>query len=312
MEKKIAILTLNPGIDRIIYLDGELNVGGHNRTSHVVVNQGSKGANQAIMLKNLGYDAVEYFSFTGGPYASLCESFTSSYGISSHYVKTECGVRLNVKVIEGDGRGTELNEVGGPVTEDELDRLLSELLSGGYDMISLCGSIPQGVEKSVYNSLIKSAKLSGSTVILDAASDGLSLGTLAKPYLIKPNRAELSAFGFTEIDTVEKAISACGKIYEKYGVRVLCTLDKDGSVYVGDEGKYRVTVAPTELRGFSGAGDAYLAAFIFARLCREMDIESSLQYGAAAACAKIALEGTRMPSYSEHREAIKYIEVEKI
>ena len=310
-QKRIAILTLNPGIDRVVYLDGTLDVGAHNRSSRVVINQGSKGANQAIMLKNLGCDA-EYFSFTGGPYAALCESFTDSYGIKSHYVETGCGVRLNIKVIEGDGRGTELNENGGPVTRDELDRLCNELLSGKFDVISLCGSFPQGVEKSVYNSLITKAKLAKSTVILDASGDGLSLGTLAKPYLIKPNRAELSSFGFTDTDTVEKAISACGKIYEKYGVRVLCTLDKDGSVYVGDEGKYRVTVAPTTLRGFSGAGDSYLAAFIYARLYLGKGIEEALTYGAAAACAKIALEGTQIPEKEQVEAAIKYITVEKI
>ena len=51
---RIAVVTLNPGVDRVVYLGKTLDVGGHNRSTHAVVSQGSKGANQAILLKNLG------------------------------------------------------------------------------------------------------------------------------------------------------------------------------------------------------------------------------------------------------------------
>ena len=121
---KISILTLNPGIDRIIYLDTPTKLGTLNRAARTVVNQGSKGANVAIMLKTLGADP-HYFTFTGGDMARLSESFTDSAGVNSHFTKAACGVRTNTKIIDIDGVCTEFNERGGPVTPDELQRLFN-------------------------------------------------------------------------------------------------------------------------------------------------------------------------------------------
>ncbi len=304
-QKSIAVLTLNPGVDRVIYLGSPLDVGGHNRSARAVVSQGSKGANQAILLSNLGR-TVDYFSFGDG------DPFLSRDGIAGHYVPTACGTRLNIKVVEPDGRGTELNEPGGPVTESELEGLISELMSRRFDVVSLCGSFPQGVENNVYNLLIKMLKERGTVPVLDASGEALRLGTTARPELIKPNRVELGAFGFGVPDTWKSAVDICGKVHGKFGCEVICTLDGDGSVYVGRDGCYRVTVLPTELRGFSGAGDSYLAAYIDARYLDGSDVPTALHRAAAAATAKIALDGTQIPTREQIDRAMSAVKVEKV
>ncbi len=301
-QKSIAVLTLNPGIDRVIYLGEGLCVGGHNRSTRAVVSQGSKGANQAIMLSNLGH-TVDYFSF-GDP-----DPFLKRDGIVGHYTPTECGARLNIKVVEPNGRGTELNEPGGPIKMSELDALLSSLTSQKYDVVSLCGSFPHGVENNVYKLLIKMLKDRESVTVLDASGEALSLGASACPTLIKPNRAELGAFGYGVPDTWKTAVEICGKVHGKFGCEVICTLDEDGSVYVGREGKYRVTTAPTVLCGFSGAGDSYLASYISARYLDGADVPTALHRAAAAATAKIALEGTTIPTREQVDSAMSAVEV---
>ncbi len=62
---RFAVLSLNPGIDRVLYLEKKLDPGHMNRAVKSVTSQGSKGANAAIMLKRLGFD-VTYYSFSGG------------------------------------------------------------------------------------------------------------------------------------------------------------------------------------------------------------------------------------------------------
>ena len=308
---RIAIVTLNPGVDRVVYLGKSLDIGGHNRSTRAVVSQGSKGANQAILLKNLGNEP-DYFAFTGGEFGALSESYTKNHCINSHFVETKCGVRLNIKVIEPDGRGTELNEMGGPVDKSELDALFDMLFSEKFDIISLCGSFPQGVENTVYNSVITCGKQNGAKVVLDCSGEALRLGASAKPYVIKPNRAELAAFGFEPPRLWKTAVENCRKIYSDYGTNVLCTLDSDGSVYVGDEGAFRITVNERELRGFSGAGDSYLAAFIHSKLINNQPIEDALRFSAAAAAAKISLDGTLIPTKEQILAAIPDVTVEKI
>ena len=313
---KIAIITLNPGVDRIVYLPTPLQAGTMNRSTHTVMNQGSKGANQALMLSALGEDPT-YYAFTGGAMGDFCESFTRDAGIDSRFIPTVCGVRLNIKVIDSEGGCTELNEKGGPVTSEELNLLLEALYCdiSRYDMISLCGSIPQGVEKSVYNSIIHRANEAGVPTVLDCDGEALSLGLQAKPTLIKPNRRELAGLiGENEerLRDPDFLVEACGKVFFHYDTDVICTLDEDGSLYVGRDGVYRIGVASVPLRGFSGAGDTYLSAYIHKRYARRRPIEESLRYAAAASCAKIALEGTTLPSVEQIEALVNQIKVEKI
>ncbi len=312
----IAVITLNPGVDRIVYLSTPLTVGTMNRSSHTVMNQGSKGANQAIMLSTLG-EHPTYYAFTGGSMGSFCENFTREHGIPSQFIPTACGVRMNIKVIDGDGGCTELNEKGGPVTKQELKSLLSALEDDidKYDMVSLCGSIPQGVEKSVYNSIIQMAHSHEIPAVLDCDGEALSLGLQAKPALIKPNRRELAELiGMDEekLRDMNMLVEACGKALFHYDTDVICTLDADGSVYVGHEGAWQVGVAKVPLRGFSGAGDTYLSAFLHKRYGERWPVPEALRYAAAASCAKIAKEGTTLPTVREIEALLEQISINPI
>lgn len=312
----IAVITLNPGVDRIIYLPDSLKRGTMNRSSHAVMNQGSKGANQAMMLATLGEHPI-YYAFTGGSMGDFCESFTRRCAIPSVFIPTASGVRMNIKVIDGEGGCTELNEKGGPVTKEELNALLSSLEDDidKYDMVSLCGSIPQGVEKSVYNSIIDMSHRHGVPTVLDCDGEALSLGLHAKPTLIKPNRRELAGLvgvGEEKLRDMETVVEVCGKVLFHYDTDVICTLDADGSVYVGHEGSWQIGVAKVPLCGFSGAGDTYLSAFLHKRYGERCPVPDALRYAAAASCAKIAKEGTTLPTVAEIEALIEQIEVKPI
>ena len=313
---KIAVITLNPGVDRIVYLPAPLAPNTMNRSGHTVMNQGSKGANQAIMLSTLG-EQPTYYAFTGGAMGDFCESFTRDKNIDSRFIPTSCGVRLNIKVIDSEGGCTELNEKGGPVSEEELTSLLQALQydMNSYDMVSLCGSIPQGVEKSVYNSIIRMAHEANIPTVLDCDGEALSLGLQAKPALIKPNRRELAGLiGENEekLRDIDFLVEACGKVVFHYDTDVICTLDEDGSVFVGHEGVWKIGVAKVPLRGFSGAGDTYLSAYLHKRYGEELPIPEALRYAAAASCAKIAKEGTTLPTLEEIEALLPQITVEQI
>lgn len=300
---KIAVLTLNPGIDRIIYLDQPARLGTMNRASGTVVSQGSKGANVSIILKTLGAEP-EYFTFTGGHLGGLSESYTDRYGVKAHFKLTSAGVRVNTKIIDSGGVCTEFNERGGPVTCAELDSLLDPLYSGQYDMLIVTGSIPQGVEKNVYNCIISRFNEKSAQVftVLDCDGEAMIKGLAAHPSLIKPNTRELAGIlGISEgeLGSGGAVLDGCRTVRRQYGCDVICTLDERGSVFCGRDGEYRVDAAHVPLRGFTGAGDTYLAAYIYMRYIAGHDTIAALAYASAAAGAKVALPGTELPGVGE-------------
>ena len=311
---KIAILTLNPGIDRIIYLDTPTRLGTLNRAARTVVNQGSKGANVAIMLKTLGAEPC-YFTFTGGDMARLSESFTDNAGVNSHFTKTACGVRTNTKIIDIDGICTEFNERGGPITQAELDAIINDVKCYKPELIIINGSLPQGVPTDVYKCIIKHFNDAGAVTILDCDGEAMRLGLEAGPQLIKPNRRELAGIvgvNESQLSDVNSVINAAKSVVNKYGCHVICTLDGDGSVYIDGERCYSVTAAPVKLMGFSGAGDTYLSAYIYKKYIQMCDDITALKYASAAAGAKVALPGTLLPKVEQIEKLVDKISVSKI
>ncbi len=309
---KISILTLNPCIDRALYLSRPIKAGDIHRVERSVTNVAGKGLNQAIVLENLG-TLCDYFSF-GSPEPDAVDRAIGAHGFAYHKTAAACGVRTNVKIIDADGVGTEFNEAGGPITRDELTEILRTLDETPADILSVCGSIPRGLDKSVYREIVSAAKQNGKVVALDADGDALRFGLEGRPDFIKPNRRELAGlYGMTEqqLDSDDKVIALARRVYDEYGTSVLCTLDADGSLYVGERGVFRIGTAKAPLRGFAGAGDTYLAAFLHATYEEGLDTPAALSFASRAAAAKIALEGSALPTRADI-EAVGDVTVQRI
>lgn len=308
----IAILTLNPCIDRALYLGKPLVTGDIHRVARALENAAGKGLNQAVVFENLG-TTPDYYSFSARGEDAMSR-FIATRALRNHATVAACGIRTNIKVIDSDGVGTELNEAGGPITQDELDALLLELDRFEGDIVSVCGSIPAGVEKDIYANILARAKAKGHVTVLDADGEALKKGLEGRPDYIKPNRRELAGlFDMTEreLQSDELVISLARRVLETYGTAVLCTLDADGSLYVGHDGIWRVGVAKVPLRGFAGAGDTYLAAFLHAKYAENKPTPDALALAARASAAKIALGGSDLPT-REQIDAVEQVKVQNL
>ncbi len=305
--QKFAVLSLNPGIDHSLYLSGEVKTESLNRVFRSITTQGSKGANLAIMLSRIGCD-VEYYSFTGGEFGALCDSFISREGIKSYTVESECGVRMNTKIIDALGRVTEINERGGVFRTDELVRLTEMLVETDAKVLCLCGSVPLGIESNIYGVLTEWGRNMGKSVIVDCDGESMIHALNAHPTMIKPNISELSGIGertglFSPLapdapkEEIEEAARA---VASTFGTEVLCTMGERGALLVSDEGEvlYRdamkVFVAST-----TAAGDTFLASYLGARYEKGFTREYSLLCGAAGAAAKVVLEGSIIPDATD-------------
>lgn len=307
---KIATLTLNPAIDRAYYGE-DIGINKLNRAVKTTVSVGSKGINVSRVMRLYGVDSPAY-CFAGGAAGRLMEELLN---IPCVIINTKAETRINIKLIDvKNDTYTEINESGGPIEPFELDEMLRELDSvadSNVTFFSLGGSIPPGIPKTVYADIISMMRLKNIPCALDCDGDALKFGIEQRPYIIKPNKYELELFAEHKFDSVSDLGDACRKIYEKYGCIVLCTLGADGAVVACHDGLFRVGAHEVKAIGSAGAGDTFLAAFLYSHL-NGHSMEESLITAASAAAAKVTTEGTEMPSPERLTEYTNRITINKM
>ncbi len=314
---KIATLTLNPCIDKTLYVSDAFQTGSLNRASSSVCCAGGKGINVSRLQKKLGAE-TEVFGFSGGAVGEMLQEYLQSEQIFGSFTKTACETRMCIKIIDDFGDCTEINEGGGPIREDEWNTLLSQLSDfrrecEGEDGILVCaGSIPRGLSKSAYSEVCQMLLGSRVRVVLDADGDALRHGLEGRPWLIKPNIHELTAYFGKRIaceDTrslAEYAASAGKEIFQSFGTRVICTMGGAGAVYVSGEDAIFVNAPKVLLRSFAGAGDTFLSAFLYAHFMENQVDEDAMRFASAAAAAKVAGETSSLP---EKEDIVRYLDM---
>lgn len=294
----IITLTLNPALDVSVSASalraGELNISGSS-----AISCGGKGLNVSRALRVMG-EISEAFALLGGEPGRILAGMASREGVSLTVVRTVSPTRINVKIISADGAQTELNGRGGPVTESETEELrrsmnseIDRLMSGGERITAvLSGSVPPGIGKSEYRSLTGMLKEKGVRVAVDASGEALKEAVEARPWLIKPNAGELEGLCGTVISDFSGLVKSAVSVFRETGVTVLATAGGDGAVYAGEDGVWTVTAPRITMNSFAGAGDTFLAAFLY----RLRDgVGDALRFASSAAAAKVELEGAAMP-----------------
>lgn len=325
---KTATLTLNPAIDRTMYFSSPFEAGALNRAYRTVSIPGGKGMNVSKVISllsngNKATDAISY-CFLGGDEGRSVARFFDEENLAFKAVETCAPSRINIKLIDSLGTCTEANEAGGPISENETEQLLNMIAVDAenhfFDIMVLGGSIPQGVDKSVYKSIIGKMREKNIVTVLDCDGAALKLAMEEKstcPTLIKPNLFELSQFCGKDFSAeIENGVSkntsshisedgvenlgeikkACVDIFVEKSTEVICTLGAYGSLYTGAEGNfYTSSPSGVSVKGFAGAGDTFLAAYLWTKYVEKLKIEDCLRFASSAASAKVECEGASLP-----------------
>ncbi len=296
---KYITVTLNPVTDRTYTLSSPLKAGEINRTEKMSdINYSGKGINVSRELYRLGVDSKVMCILQGDEGETAYRSLVNE---ELNLFSVKCGGRMrnNIEIIAPDGAGYEVNEPGDEVKMEDVVNFLSmydtAVSAKNEKTVIISGSIPPGFRKDIYKMLILNAKKNGAKTVLDADGELLRIGMEAHPDLIKPNLYELSHLVGREIKEKgeaarKEALEAAAMIYEKTGVCVLCTLGEDGSVYVGDEGRYECEAKRVKIKRFKGAGDMYLARFIYETRENGVGIEEAMKAASESTAERLSAE----------------------
>ncbi len=279
----IYTVTFNPAIDYIVYVS-ELKVGKTNRSQHEDVFLGGKGINVSTMLNNLGVEN-KALGFVAGETGELMEQGLKERGMNIDFIRLPEGdTRINVKV-----RGkleTEVNGSGPHIPDVYIQQLMEKLDQvNDDDVIVLSGSVPRSVSKDVYANIMEQMKGRPVKIVVDAAGDLMKNVLPHRPFLIKPNRAELEGLAGKVLGRTREIMRSAKDLQAQGARNVLVSLGGDGALLLDETGKFhRIGVPKGELKTSVGSGDSMVAGFL-AGYQKTGDYVTALRTGAACGSA---------------------------
>ena len=257
----IYTLTLNPSIDYIVRLK-EFVSGITNRTTTEEYYIGGKGINVSCILSELGISSTA-LGFTAGFTGDAIENGLREQGIKSDFIRLRNGIsRINIK-IKAD-KESEINCQGPHIEQDEFEKLLSmtdEIKDG--DTIVLAGSIPKTVADDTYEKILGRLKNKNIRIVVDATRKLLVNCLKYKPFLIKPNKQEISEIFSAKVESAEDVEMYANELRKMGARNVIVSLGGDGAVLFAEDGNtYHTGVVKDKVLNTVGSGDSMVAGFI--------------------------------------------------
>ncbi len=292
----IYTLTLNPAVDYHMTVE-RLCPDITNAASGTSVHFGGKGINVSRVLGELGVPSVA-LGFVAGFTGDALEADLRARGLTTDFIRLPAGMtRINVKVW-GKDEETELNAPGPdvpPACMEVLEARLAQL--GAEDTLVMAGRIPPSLASDTYAQLADLVAPRGVRVVVDASRAALLAVLPFRPFLIKPNLAELEdtlgrvlRLGDGSPDPVLVA-EAAAELQARGARHVLVTLGKHGAFLLDAEGQgHRLSAPAGRIVDTVGAGDSTVAGFLCG-VDRGMDSVHALRLAVAAGSATAMSEG---------------------
>ncbi len=281
----ITTVTLNASIDKAYYMEGSIQNGTVMRVRAVHNSAGGKGLNVARAAHLCGEDVLAT-GLVGGFNGKYLEAMLDEDGVAHDFVHIAGETRSCINILDEAYGSTEYLEPGCHVTEQEKERFLERFpeIIKNSSVVTMSGSVPDGLPKDIYKDLITAAKKAGKQVILDTSGELLEKGLEAVPTIIKPNQDELELLFGEEISGREDIISRAKELYGRGIPYVVISLGGDGALMVCKDGVLRGIPPKVEAVNTVGCGDSMVGAMA-AALHRGWEPEKMLRYAVAVATA---------------------------
>lgn len=308
----IITVTINPAVDKTVEIE-ELKYGELNRFKNVISDAGGKGINVSKAIKALGGNSIAS-GFIGGSNGVFIETALNELNINCDFIHIQQNTRSNLKIVENNGRVTELNEPGSKILPNEIDNLIEKLESyaNNSSLFVLSGSVPNSVDKNIYKILIEKLKLKGAKILLDADGELFLNGLKAKPNIIKPNRYELENLYNLNHKASDNELIKIGSDILKNGIDLVAiSLGKEGAIFIDKNNIIKCNALDVKSHSTVGAGDSMVAALAFG-IDNNLDFENCIKLAMAASAGAVTTIGTKPPTLDLINQLQKQVELNNL
>lgn len=309
--KKIMTVTLNPAVDKTYTTQGVI-VGNVNRMRTVMRIAGGKGVNVTKILRQYGYE-VAATGFLGGYSGKFIEEELEKRGVQNRFIHVAGETRSNMNILADDGYVTEILEPGPVISDGENKAFLQQYdaLLGECGLVILSGSVAQGVDADIYETMIMRAKASSISVYLDSSGENLRFGLRAKPQMIKPNWRELEYIMGHRIRNRSEIIEAADILRNEGIPRVVVSMGSKGLISVSESGVFYAAAKDIVPVNTVGCGDSVVASYAMSNMLGETEEEAVIRACAIAAANATTVESADIPLETA-KELMNKIIVEKM
>lgn len=275
----ILSITMNPSVD-ISYPLNQLTINDINRVSDVKKTAGGKGLNVTRGIKAMQIPVIAS-GIIGGTTGEYIQKALDDDGILYDFYVTPHESRNCIAILH-EGNQTEILESGPVLTEHEMNGFLQHYLAllEHCQVVTISGSLPQGLSHDFYTTLIRAANQRKLPVLVDTSGPILleMLTSSHKPYLIKPNNNELKQLINVEIDPNQTSslIRAVNHPLLNDIPFVIMSLGKHGAFARCYDACYQVSIPKINVVNPVGSGDVTLAG-LSVSIHENEDIESMLK-----------------------------------
>ena len=308
---KIITITLNPAFDVHCFCENFQPY--HENLAKITNNEaGGKGVNISRALTVCGTENLAFVVLG----EENGESFTRAMaadGMTYETISVSGRIRENITLHTVGADETRISFAGFDAPSDLLSRVAEALLPriDGNTVVTLTGRNPSGVSIEETKKMLRRCAERGAKLVIDSRSFSLADLVEMKPWLIKPNQEEISAYLGREIETLDEVVTAAKKLHADGIANVMISLGSQGAMLVSDEGIFAARPPKIEARSTIGAGDSSIAGFLAAS-SEGQDAKNCLCRAVAYGTAACLTEGTKPPRKEDVTRVMGEIVVEKL
>lgn len=295
---KIVTLTLAPAFD--IHCDADSIEVDHENIARITdFDAGGKGVNISRALNRFGVPNTAVVVI-GDENGADFENRLKNENICFQKVGIKGRIRENITIHTANGRETRISFTGAIAPSNLMHTVewVTDDICDSDTVLTFTGRLPDGVSIDEAKAYIKKLKSLGVRVVLDSRSFSLSDMLDVKPFLIKPNEEEISAYMGRDVSDFDSAANAARELCDKGIENVIISLGALGAVICSNGEICSVEAPKINAISTVGAGDSSIAGFLYA-LSLDKDICNCLKTAVAFGSAACLTSGTNPPDKRE-------------
>ena len=289
---KIITLTLGPAFDMHCHADS-LQLDHENLVYMDLCQAGGKGVNISRALVSNGTDNLALLVLGQENAASFLSNLDAD-GVRYDAITVPGRIRENITIHTGPTE-TRISFPGFRVERDVLPRVEEKLLAlvDADTVVTMTGRVAEGMAVADVMAMLRKAADKGAKIVVDSRSFSLEDLKALKPWLIKPNQEEISAYLGREIRSLPETLAEAKALHAAGIANVMISMGGDGALLVCREGTFIAVPPQVEVKSTIGAGDSAIAGFA---ACPWDAAAEKLRWAVAYGSAACMAEGTLPPS----------------